>query len=93
VVRPEVIRRRLEDLTDYLRILERIGQYSEKEFLADPEHYGNAAAPCRECKGISMTCAAEYSGAMPARGALPLRWIFALGCPLGLGETLPVGRL
>lgn len=42
VVRSEVIRRRLESLTDYLRILERIGQYSQKEFLEDPEHYGSA---------------------------------------------------
>lgn len=42
MVRPEVIRRRLEGLINYLRILERNGQYSEKEFLADPEHYGSA---------------------------------------------------
>jgi len=42
VVRPEVIRRRLEVLSEHLRILERIAQYEQREFLADPEHYGSA---------------------------------------------------
>jgi hypothetical protein len=92
VVRPEVISRRLESLTDYLRILERLGQYSEKEFLADPEHYGNAAAPCRECKGISITCAAEYSGTVLARSLLPLGGISGLEYSLGLRKASQVGR-
>ena len=42
MVRPEVIRRRLEVLSEHLRILERIAQYEQREFLADPEHYGSA---------------------------------------------------
>lgn len=42
MVRPEVIRRRLEMLSEHLRILERIAQYEQREFLADPEHYGSA---------------------------------------------------
>jgi len=42
VVRPEVIRRRLEKMTEYLDILQRMSRYKQAEFLADPEHYGSA---------------------------------------------------
>ena len=42
MVRPEVIRRRLEMLQDYIEILEHIAQYSEDEFLGNPERYGSA---------------------------------------------------
>ncbi|WP_297527230.1 type VII toxin-antitoxin system HepT family RNase toxin [Thiohalobacter sp.] len=42
MVRPEVIRRRLENLDGYLKILEGMRRYSLEEFLADPEHYGSA---------------------------------------------------
>ncbi len=42
MVRPEVIRRRLEMLQDYIEILEHIAQYSESEFLGNPERYGSA---------------------------------------------------
>jgi hypothetical protein len=42
-----------------------------------------------------MTCAFEYIdvGLEPARRPLPVRWMFGLEYPLGLGETLPVGRI
>lgn len=42
MVRPEVIRRRLENLDGYLGILEGMRRYPLEEFLANPEHYGSA---------------------------------------------------
>lgn len=42
MVRPEVIRRRLDKLSEHLQILERLARYSEKDLLSDPEHYGSA---------------------------------------------------
>lgn len=42
MVRPEVIRRRLDALSHYLDILTRLAAYSEEDFLADPERYGSA---------------------------------------------------
>ena len=42
MVRPEVLRRRLSKLEEYLRILERLSRYELQEFLSDPEHYGAA---------------------------------------------------
>lgn len=42
MVRPEVIRRRLERLGEYLSILERFQDYDLETFLSDPEHYGGA---------------------------------------------------
>ncbi len=42
MVRPEVIRKRLEKLEEYLGFLERMQAYSQEEFLSDPEHYGSA---------------------------------------------------
>lgn len=42
MVRAEAIRRRLEDISRYLEILEKIRAYSEDEFVGDPEHYGSA---------------------------------------------------
>ncbi len=35
MVRPEVIRRRLEAISENLAVLERIARYDEDEFLAD----------------------------------------------------------
>lgn len=40
MVRPEIIRRRLQKLDEYLSVLERLQRYSEAEFLDEPEHYG-----------------------------------------------------
>jgi uncharacterized protein YutE (UPF0331/DUF86 family) len=43
VVRPEVIRRRLQKLEEYLAVLERLrARYDRQAFLADPERYGAA---------------------------------------------------
>jgi len=42
MLRPEVIRKRLEKLNEYLRIPERIREYDRQAFLSDPEHYGSA---------------------------------------------------
>ena len=42
MLRPEVIRRRLGKLEEYLGILERTRHYSLQEFLDDPERYGSA---------------------------------------------------
>lgn len=42
MVRPEILRRRLEKLREYLHILEDLSRASESEFLADPRLYGSA---------------------------------------------------
>ena len=42
MVRPEVIRRRLNRLDEYIHILTRLQRYGLQEFLADPERYGSA---------------------------------------------------
>ncbi|MDZ7750219.1 MAG: DUF86 domain-containing protein [Gammaproteobacteria bacterium] len=42
MVRPEVIRRRLERLSQDLQVLERLARYDLDEFMDEPEHYGSA---------------------------------------------------
>ena len=42
MVRPEVIQKRLEKVGEYLSILDKIGNYSKADLLADPEKYGSA---------------------------------------------------
>lgn len=42
MVRPEIIRRRIDKLEEYLEILRRARGYSFEEFVADPERYGSA---------------------------------------------------
>jgi uncharacterized protein YutE (UPF0331/DUF86 family) len=42
VVRPEVIRKRLNKLDEYLSILRALRKYSFSEFIDDPERYGSA---------------------------------------------------
>lgn len=42
MLRPEVIRRRLQRLDEYISILERLRSYTLEEFLAEPERYGSA---------------------------------------------------
>ncbi len=42
MVRPEVIRRRLQKLDEYLEILRRLQEYSFEQFVQDPERYGSA---------------------------------------------------
>jgi uncharacterized protein YutE (UPF0331/DUF86 family) len=42
VLRPEVVRRRLEKLEEYIEILATIQRYDRDEFLADPQRYGSA---------------------------------------------------
>jgi len=42
VVRPEVIRKRLQKLDEYVSILKKFQKYSFEEFISDPEHYGSA---------------------------------------------------
>ncbi len=41
MVRPEIIRKRLNKLDDYLAILENARRYSWEEFVANPERYGS----------------------------------------------------
>ncbi len=41
MVRPEIIRKRLNKLDGYLAILENARRYSWEEFVADPERYGS----------------------------------------------------
>lgn len=42
MLRPEVIRRRLDKIEEYLAVLERSRGYTLDDFLADPEHFGSA---------------------------------------------------
>lgn len=42
MARPEVIRKRLERLEEHLGILQRLREYDEDDFLAEPERYGSA---------------------------------------------------
>jgi uncharacterized protein YutE (UPF0331/DUF86 family) len=42
VVRPEVIRKRLNKLDEYLSILRKLRKYNFDDFVSDPEHYGSA---------------------------------------------------
>jgi uncharacterized protein YutE (UPF0331/DUF86 family) len=41
VIRPEVVRKRLNKLDEYLAILRALQKYSFEEFAQDPEHYGS----------------------------------------------------
>ena len=41
MVRPEVIRKRLNKLDEYLYILRGLQRYSFTDFVGDPEHYGS----------------------------------------------------
>ena len=41
MVRPEIIRKRLNKLGEYLAILEKARRYSWEEFVGDPERYGS----------------------------------------------------
>lgn len=42
MVKPEVVRKRLNKLDEYLSILRGLQRYSFEEFVDDPEHYGSA---------------------------------------------------
>ena len=42
MVRPEVIRKRIEKIDEYVSVLERIQNYSLEEFRNEPERYGSA---------------------------------------------------
>jgi uncharacterized protein YutE (UPF0331/DUF86 family) len=42
MVRPEVIRKRLNKLDEYLGILNGLQGYTLEEFMGNPEHYGSA---------------------------------------------------
>lgn len=42
MLRPEILRRRLSKLEEYLAILEHLRVYRIEDFLADPERYGSA---------------------------------------------------
>ncbi|MBK1725469.1 type VII toxin-antitoxin system HepT family RNase toxin [Halorhodospira neutriphila] len=42
MVQAEIIRRRLDALTEHLSVLERLATYSETTFLEEPERYGAA---------------------------------------------------
>lgn len=41
MVRPEIIRKRLNKLDEYLVILKNSQDYSYEEFISNPEHYGS----------------------------------------------------
>lgn len=42
MLRPEVIRRKLQKVDEYLNILEGLRRYDLNDFLANPERYGSA---------------------------------------------------
>ena len=42
MVKAEIIRKRLRNLDEYLRILHSLQAYDYDAFISDPEHYGSA---------------------------------------------------
>lgn len=42
MVNPDVLKKRLNKLDEYLAILDRLRRYEREAFLSDPEHYGSA---------------------------------------------------
>jgi uncharacterized protein YutE (UPF0331/DUF86 family) len=42
MVRPEILRKRMNKLDEYLAILRQLQRYARDEFLSNPEHYGSA---------------------------------------------------
>ena len=42
MVNPEVIRKRLHRLDEYLEVLRRLQRYDLEQFTAEPERYGSA---------------------------------------------------
>jgi len=42
VVRPEVLKRRLQKLDEYLSIVKKLSDYNQEEFVTEPERYGSA---------------------------------------------------
>jgi len=89
MVRPEVIRKRLDKLEDYLAILNGLQRYSFEEFAKDPEKYGAAerflqlAIESIDDMG-SHIIADEHLGSINSRGDIP-----ALLCVrAGLSEAL-----
>lgn len=42
MVRPEILRKRMNKLDGYLKVLRRLQRYEREEFLSEPEHYGSA---------------------------------------------------
>jgi uncharacterized protein YutE (UPF0331/DUF86 family) len=42
MVRPEILRKRMNKLDEYLKVLRRLQRYERDEFLSEPEHYGSA---------------------------------------------------
>jgi uncharacterized protein YutE (UPF0331/DUF86 family) len=42
MVRPEVVRKRLNKMDECLAVLQRLQRYGRDEFLSDPERYGSA---------------------------------------------------
>lgn len=42
MVNPEIIRKRLNKLDEYIGTLRKLQRYSFDEFISDPEHYGSA---------------------------------------------------
>jgi uncharacterized protein YutE (UPF0331/DUF86 family) len=41
MIRPEIIRRRLNKLDEYISILQGLRKYTFEAFVSDPEHYGS----------------------------------------------------
>jgi uncharacterized protein YutE (UPF0331/DUF86 family) len=42
MVRPEILRKRMNKLDEYLKVLRQLQRYEREEFLSEPEHYGSA---------------------------------------------------
>jgi uncharacterized protein YutE (UPF0331/DUF86 family) len=42
MVRPEILRKRMNRLDEYLKVLRQLQRYEREEFLSEPEHYGSA---------------------------------------------------
>lgn len=66
MIKPEIIRRRLERFSDYLDILKRFDQYDLEAFLSNPERYGSAERFLQ----LSIECTLDVGSHIIADGGL-----------------------
>jgi hypothetical protein len=54
MVRPEILRKRLNKLDEYLAILRKLRRYERDEFLSNAERYGSAERFLLSCNRLAV---------------------------------------
>ena len=54
MVRPEILRKRLNKLDEYLAILRKLRRYERDEFLSNAERYGSAERFLLSCNRLTV---------------------------------------